>query len=65
MELWIAGFHLLAFCPLVVGKEIASPVLDSPVDKSTEICSGFFQSVFAVHDMEVEDDADIRLLRPG
>ena len=56
---------MLTRCPPVVGKKIASPILNSTVNEVTEICGGFFQSVFAVHNMQVKDDADIRFLGPS
>src|SRR6266705_2911972 len=64
-ELWVARLHLLARCEPMVSQVVAPTVADPRVDELPEFRRRALEPRGAVHDVQVEDHARVRLFGPG
>src|SRR6266516_2433644 len=63
-EFRISCHDLSSLCPPMVGEVVAPAIGKSAVDQPPELLPGLFDTCRIGHDVNVEDDAGIGLLRP-
>src|SRR5437016_11087363 len=64
-ELWVARLHLLTRREPMVSQVVAPTVADPRVDELPEFRGRALEPRGAVHDVQVEDHARVRLFGPG
>src|SRR5438034_7628597 len=64
-ELWVASLHLLTRREPMVSQVVAPTVADPRVDELPEFRGRALEPRRAVHDVQVEDHARVRLFGPG
>src|SRR5437867_1875393 len=64
-ELWVARLHLLTRREPMISQVVAPTVADPRVDELPEFRGRALEPRGAVHDVQVEDHARVRLFGPG